>query len=256
MPNIKNFVRWSRETKNGVELVEGIDLEGMATEQYVDDAIAAIEPDLTGYATEEYVDTQIAASGSGEVWEQILNNTGNNLTGLTSVAGTWASNGTIIQQTDGTSGTKFLRINEPLMHGTAVLLEAEFRVPTAGQAGGSNESAGFLFGSASDAATSAAPIIGLRWDSGAADRVYWERNASALITAATVPDVPRDAWHKLRVLKTDPEAYTVWLNNAPIGMVPISPLGYGFCGLASQWSLKTDWRNIKAWRLGPSDLPA
>jgi hypothetical protein len=36
------------------------ELEGFATEDYVDDAIAAIPlPDLTGYATEDYVDTAI-----------------------------------------------------------------------------------------------------------------------------------------------------------------------------------------------------
>lgn len=56
--NIDGVVRDYLE-ENPIE----IDLTGMATEKYVDDAVAAIdipETDLTGYATEQYVNEQIS----------------------------------------------------------------------------------------------------------------------------------------------------------------------------------------------------
>ena len=40
-------------------IVSDINLAGYATEQYVNEAIANVEPDLTGYATEEYVNNAI-----------------------------------------------------------------------------------------------------------------------------------------------------------------------------------------------------
>src|SRR5687768_4470705 len=42
-----------------------------------------------------------AEAGGGSSWTLSLDHSGANLTGWTSVGGTWASNGTIIQQTNG-----------------------------------------------------------------------------------------------------------------------------------------------------------
>jgi hypothetical protein len=189
--------------------------------------------------------------GSGSAWEVVLDVPGTAMTGLTAAGGIWASDGTIIRQTEGTAGTKWARSTNPMPLALPFVAEVDFRVPSAGQVGGANESVGILMKSAAvSGGSGSAPIVGARWDSGASSRVYWEANASALIGTSTLTLV-RDTWYTLRVVAAD-ELFLAYIDAAAVAAINLGNLAgvnQMYVGPCTQWSLKADFRNFKVWSL-------
>lgn len=204
----------------------------------------------SGATAPEWAD---ASGGSGGGWTQDVNEDGTSFANFTGATGTWASNGTIIQQTDSTSGTKFARHSTARVTGNVLIVQCDVRSPSSGQVGGSNESLGIMLRTASGG-SSGAPIFGLRWDSGASGRAYWEANASSLKGTSSMT-LNRDTWYTLRVVAAD-GVISGYVDGTLKGSYTIGApdaADVSYVGMITQWQLKGDFRNFKVWSL---TLPA
>lgn len=223
---------------------------------------SAISFDPTGLVNVSGTDVQTAieeldaaaggGGGGGSALELLVDEDMSSIANFTNRNGTWTVSGGITQQTDSSGGTKFLQYTSHLPLASHMFYEVDVRVPSAGQAGGANESCGLLLTSLATAGgTGGAPIVGLRADSNTAHRIYWEGNASYLRGAITQAWV-RDTWYTLRVETAD-DRQSIWLDGTLIGTMRVGSPDYGsdggFLGLATQWSLKADFRNFKVWKV-------
>lgn len=188
-----------------------------------------------------------AGGVGGGGFTQDVNQDGTSFASWTSVAGTWASNGTLIQQTNAAASDKSARLTAKMTRAIS-LFEAEIRFPTTGQPAAPNY-AGLILGMPAGS-SSGVPAV------------YIERNAASLVHfghlgGSPVLDVSvtiaLDTFYKLRALWTGGNM-TVWLDGTLLGTA--QDLGVSgdrtYLGLLASGAV-VDYRNIKAWSL---TLPA
>jgi len=91
-----------------------------------------------------WTETTQSGGGGGSAWTKTVDEDGSSIANWTSVAGTWSSNGSIIQQTDTSASNLNLRYTSAIPT-AQMIIEGEIRWPTSGQATPANY-AGFHVG--------------------------------------------------------------------------------------------------------------
>jgi hypothetical protein len=189
----------------------------------------------------------MADVGAGGVsWTQDVNENGASFANFTAAAGTWASDGTTINQTN-TAGSNFkAKYNTAIPLGFGVIYEAEIRFPTAGQGGGANIQGGLVIGFDGTNTNGLSVIL----DRGTG-KIDINRDGVAQLLSTTTT-VNLDTYYKLRLVLSS-EMLTVYkdgtiINNFHMGNTVSWIASANFLGLMTLGSL-TNYRNIKAWTL-------
>lgn len=193
-----------------------------------------------------------ASHVGGVSWTQVINQSGASFSGWTIVAGSWASDGTIIQKTNVTSAHQTARFDTKQPFGFGVIAEVEMRQPTSGQGTGSAIQGQLRLGS--DGAGGNGEF-GLVMDTGTTDG--WSVEKATLSTVKKWSQtINYDTWYKVRVVLLNFWA-TVYLDGVLLGTSPVidlSSLGADYLSLGN-FNSKVDFRNIKMWVLS-GDAPA
>lgn len=190
---------------------------------------------------------QVAEGGGGGAsWSLYTDKDGTSATGLTTIAGTWSSDGTVIKNTD-TGASRMAYFGSLLDVQVPILVEVECRIPT--NTGGDQYVGMHMINGASGAA-----FLGPRvaFISGA-----WRAHLAT--TGANAIDVA-DAgggfgtWRKIRLLG-DGAVGSMWLDGALIGSVASNTNNASLGGVALfSYGASVEYRNYKLWRR--ADLPA
>lgn len=195
-----------------------------------------------------------AASGGSVNWNQLVNESGASFANFTANSGTWASNGTIIQQTSTAVTThRRARYNTIQPLGLPYLLEAEVRLPSAGQLTGTDILAGIYMGY-DGAAGSGGLFVGIN-DGTSGQGIQIERQAAVVIRLIS-NTINLDTWYKIRIANIG-VFVSVYLDGVFKGnaiSASINSSSPDYIGLVTYNSI-ADFRNIKAWALS-TGLPA
>lgn len=189
-----------------------------------------------------------AASGGSGGWTQGINEDGSSFANFTAASGTWASDGTIITQSDLTKTQRRVRYNTKLPIGASVVIEAEMRFPSAGQATTTLRRAGLMIGYDGANGTNAIAVY-LEEDT---DTINVEREAISETRQITAT-IAQDTYYKLRLVTTG-FYVSIYLDGTLLG----TTLGISqeetadYVGLYTYGAL-VNYRNIKAWTV---TLPA
>lgn len=181
--------------------------------------------------------------GAGDWFNLALNNTGNSLTGWTARDGTWASNGTIIQQTNA-AASDFNVQYDTLLPLAGFIAQCEVRLPSSNT---TDDYIGMDLGINSASTTN----TGLR--------VYLKKSGTSLIvatfqsgaeTGAPTVTVNYDTWYTLRavVFGSRISAYLdgTLMYTAAITHATVSVHDARYFGLFTALAVG-DFRNIKVW---------
>jgi hypothetical protein len=193
--------------------------------------------------------------GGGVDWNQVINESGASFANFTSLSGTWASDGTIIQQTQAPTGSNATEayFTAAQAIGWGSILEFEARFPTTGQGAGANIQAKVIMGSTNTGGTTGAIAVVL--ETGTTDSVAIEKQGNANLKVWTTA-IALDTWHKVRVVNNG-----VFLSAYLAGTLLGTTNLLGMPGLAgtvqatadylkfSTYNAIVDWRNIKLWTL-------
>lgn len=182
-------------------------------------------------------------------WELVLDEDGTSIANWTSIAGTWSADaGGYIKQTDTTAAYRMLRYTSRVFPGTAFVMQAEVRFPTA-----ATTSRRALLGplSAGGVSSTHDPWIGIGENS---DLIIMQRGDQSLASEALT--VNEDQWYTIRV--------EVLGNYVTLSVDGTRVYSIGVRGNAStevlahyaslvNYTGEVHYRNIKAWRLaGPA----
>lgn len=179
---------------------------------------------------------------AGASWVQDINESGASFANFTGATGTWASNGTVIQQTDGAAVARRAKYNTKIPIGFPFIYEAEMRMVTAS---GANQQMGLLLGF--DGVNGGG--ISMKLDRGTGNMTFERESITLLQTFAFT--IVLNTWYKMRI---------VWGNaslSVYIDGVLLFNSHYGASGFSVDASLvgitsyqaAVDFRNIKAWTL-------
>jgi hypothetical protein len=188
--------------------------------------------------------TPTSGGGGAVGWIQDVDQDGSSFAAWTAHVGTWASTGTIIQQTQAPTGIfRWASIlNMPL--GFPVIMEAEVRLPTTGQGTGADVRAGIVVGGL-NASPGPTGGVGAFINCGTTNRVHFETvNVSAERTVNQT--VNKDQWYKIRVSIAG--FVSMWVDGTLV-------LGGGFSQSNNKreaiaiatFNAIADFRNIKVW---------
>lgn len=185
--------------------------------------------------------TGLTGAGGSSAWAQIVDEDGSSFANYTSIAGTWASAGGVIQQTDGSGGNKFARLTAKLPT-PIMVVQAETRWPSAGQTAGDNYS-GLILGS--NTAFSNNPLA-VYMKQAAVSQLFIDRLGVGNVLTATVT-LAEDIWYTLQCVVAS-FSVAVYLDGVLINVA--------HTGQASQESAyvgyivanaKVDFRNTEIW---------
>lgn len=196
----------------------------------------------------ELQDNIDGVSGGGAVdWNQDISASGASFTGWTGDSGTWASNGSIIQQTDGGAAHKRAHYNTKLPIGLPFIYEAEVRIVSG------TGLAGLLMGY--DGANNTGGLAVLISDNG--NKVSVEAPAAVAEVVAYSTTIATNTYYKIRVIGGS-AFFSVYLDGTLLtNYAPSAFNGVGlqhYIGLVC-WTAVADFRNIKLWTLS-TGLPA
>jgi hypothetical protein len=188
--------------------------------------------------------TPTSGGGGAVGWIQDVNQDGSSFAAWTAHVGTWASTGTIIQQTQAPTGIFRWASILQMPLGFPVIMEAEVRLPTTGQGTGADVRAGIVVGGL-NASPGPTGGIGAFINCGTTNRVHFETvNVSAERTVNQT--VNKDQWYKIRVAIAG--FVTMWVDGTLV-------LGGGFSQSNNKreaiaiatFNAIADFRNIKVW---------
>lgn len=188
------------------------------------------------------------AGSSGASWTQVINESGASFANWTGVSGTWASDGTSINQTDTSAATHLAKYNTKVEHGYGLIYELEFRYPTTGQ-GSSPRQAAMVLGF--DGTNNNNNLVVKPYQSFA--QIEVEADNVAIFRDFQSVTITLDVWYKLRAVMVGPWM-SVYRDGVLLGTTNITNQnitvrgGADFLGLMSYSSL-INFRNIKAWVL-------
>lgn len=186
----------------------------------------------------------LASSG----WTQVLYDPGVSLANWNADFGTWAIGASgYIEQTNTAFQNGKLRYVPLLSSPGAMILEAEFMLPSASQGTNADMKAGFVLYDGSS--TSGCPAFRIHWNNTTADKVDVEfDNASAIANRSVAWGGALDTWHKFRLILTGLSA-TYIIDGTAVWMASISstngkaPNTFALLGGNCRIAI----RNIKAW---------
>lgn len=174
----------------------------------------------------------------GASWTQDVNESGASVANWTSVAGSWASSGGLIQQATVSASFKTLTYTAQIPFGFPLIAEAEIRFPTSGQGVGSFVHAGFAIGGLGVLLTRGSQQITLQNYATADVRVISQTLAL-------------DTWYKLRAVASG-NRISVYVDGTLKGTsIVASAIVADQFSLAS-YDSKPDFRNVKVWTLSGS----
>lgn len=181
--------------------------------------------------------------GGGASWTQIINEDGSSFANWTTVDGTWASNGTIIQKTGSNEAAhrRAYYSAAKIPWGFPWIAEMETRVPTAGSGGGTVQ-AGMLIGYGVGVSGSMRPQIGIGSTAMIdADDLGLRKGWTATLVV--------DTWYKIRVVSVGGYA-SYYLDGTLMGTLGTGPVDWqataDYFGLVN-YNAKPDYRSIKVW---------
>jgi hypothetical protein len=187
-----------------------------------------------------------SGGGGGVTWTQDVNESGSSLTNWTAGAGTWTTDGTVINSALSAGATTDLRYNTKLALAAGFIFEAEMQFPSASQSaapdiiglviGTDSAVAGGGFGAGLDRVNS---------------RIQTERYEQAIQGVLSTAAFSLDTWYKLRLLYAGGPICTVYLDGALVGTVRVDNTGLGdqsYIALRT-FDARGQFRNIKAWTL-------
>lgn len=188
--------------------------------------------------------------GASAAWSQYANYDGSSFASFTGGSGSWSSDGTVIRQTDNTAADRFAyptaNPGVPLL---GSVVECELRLPSASQSGGDLYAG--LIAAMHTSYTSDRPMARIK-RSGSSWSV--DLLAETLINIA-ISAKALDQWITFRLAFAD-AAMSVWVDGTLVGTVLTRP------GIqhVSRFGLfarnHAHFRNIKAWSMDPTSLPA
>ena len=180
--------------------------------------------------------------GGGVSWETVIDKDGTTFTGFTAVTGTWASDGTTINQTDTGSAFRTARCDTKVPSGYPVIFEAEIRWPTTGQPASSFKYGAILLGNNAVILDKHNNLI--RWQN------WGVSDASTIAQAFSY-----DTWYKLRVVYNHTRS-TAYLDGTLIGTRIQSPTASPTIDdllLLGTYGAIVHFRNVKAYTLSGGD---
>lgn len=181
----------------------------------------------------------VTPTAGGGGWDLVVDEDGTTFTNFTSISGTWASTGSIIQNTDG-SGEKFCYYN--VKQATALMIvQCEVRFPSA--------EAGTSFVGVTMGGTIGAPNLSVMI-SRTTTNINVNRVGTAILKTITNPTTfVNDVWYTLRVLLSG-NSCSVWIDTlfaSSVVNMAMTPSEDGArVGLGTD-SSQGDYRNFKVW---------
>lgn len=209
---------------------------------------AALALALTGSARQQQGSADVSA------WTQTINETGASFANWTALSGTWASDGTIIQQTNAATATQqFARLDTKL--GVPFVATFDFRIPTAGAiTGQTDEHVGIVVGVQTNQGNN--PIVRAEANTQVGTSIDIELNALTGRVSIANAWTYFDTWHTIKA---------VWFGGVLYAYFDGTFIGTA--GNVNQYiandsshlglltvNVKADFRNIKAWMLDVSSL--
>lgn len=185
-----------------------------------------------------HVATYTPAGAGGPVsWTLVVDESGASFANWTNIIGTWASDGTNIQQTAVSTTFKSAQLTAQTPFGFGpVIAECEVRFPTAGQGTGTFVHGGIVVGA-----------IGILLNEGTTKQLHWQ-NYGVTDYRTLVTTIALDTWYKIRVVLAGNTA-TVYKDGVLIGTTYTpSAIAFDYLYLGS-YNSKVDFRNIKVWLL-------
>lgn len=209
-----------------------------------DVSVADVAGNFTGTDAEAVLaelQDNIDAVAGGSAWTQVVNLSGASFTGWTGHSGTWASNGTIIQQTATGASVRRARYDTRIPAAGCVV-SAEVRLPTGGSA---VRSGGLLLGwPGADAAGGV--YVAIVDDASDTFQIGRDATATSINLATTVA---LDTWYTLKVRmfgnRVDGYKDGTLIGS---GSLDISDFDGSYLGLRA-FDGTVDFRNIKLWAL-------
>lgn len=183
-------------------------------------------------------------SGGGLTWTQYGDYDGSSFAAFTSGDGTWASDGTVISQTDtGASDFFAYPTTDPGVALVGTVVEFEFRFPVDGSFVG-------VVPLMHTSLPGDRPLVRLNRSGGTVEFL----TGGSVSVSTTTPAV--GSWATLRVAYLN-GVISCWLDGSHVGSVVAGGMGLQ---RASRFALfvrsaSVQFRNIKAWTLDPSMLP-
>lgn len=200
------------------------------------------EIDVTGL-------TGAGGGGSAVDWNQDVNESGASFANFTANTGTWASNGTVITQTNTDVAHRRARYNTLLPIALPAIYEAEVKITS-----GTGALAGFLIGYNGAAGTGG---IGVALDD-LQNRIQVENGAVAIHDVTMTPTVTTGTFYKLRAI-VNGVWVTVYVDGTLLGTANLGATNtvddpQAYVGLFC-FGAAAEFRNIKVWTLS-TGLPA
>jgi hypothetical protein len=177
-----------------------------------------------------------AAPAAVSIWNQVINESGASFANFTGASGTWASDGTVIKQTNTAGAPHRAKYNTKIAN-SILVFEAEVQVRAAGVC-----LAGIVAGF--DGANGNGSLFYAREDS---DIVAFETDSSTTrLSIATT--IAANTWYKLRIVMAG-GMYTGYVDGVLKGTsISLNVNDSSYVGLWS-YGCESWFRNIKAWTL-------
>lgn len=242
-----SWTTWASMTASGIEATI-FDAKG--------DIIAATAADTASRLAVGANDTVLTADSSeatGLKWATpassgsltlALDENGSSFANFTGTAGTWASTGTIIQQTNTAATTsQRARYNNKLPIGGHFVYQADIRMPSSGQVSGTNMAGITAY---NDGASNPGNGMAVLLREGAG--VDIEHDATGLTRTLTAT-INLDTWYTLRAVSAGAQV-TVYLDGTILGttVLTMSSTTRDFIGFRT-YNAIADYRNIKLWHI-------
>jgi hypothetical protein len=192
----------------------------------------------------------VTGTGGAVGWIQDINESGTSFANFTVNNGTWASNGTIIQETQApTAAVRAAYHNTQFEIGYPGIAEMEIRLPTTGQGTGTDIKAGFVFGGNTTTSAGGLGVFLNKGTGGGGAGVQVERHTSSLSRKVNTT-INLDQWYKLRVVAG--RWVSVYLDGALLALNVSNDITAGsindFLALIT-FNAIADFRNIKLWTM-------
>lgn len=203
----------------------------------------------------ELQDNIDGVGGGGGGWTLLVDKDGTDTTGFTSENGTWASNGTIIQQT-GTGTNARLRWNTKVPQGGQTVYEVDVRFPSSTQTAGSAGTGAGLLIHHTSGASSLFTIYELEHNGTNSPIVSMEYSGVANVRQFTLgAAIAFDTWCTLRCVISGEGNAGLWVDGTFVGNAPGGAPGIQHSGASPDfvglycYTAKADFRNFKVWGL-------
>lgn len=194
------------------------------------------------------------SSGGGAVdWNQDVNESGASFSNFTAGNGTWASTGSVIQQTSTATSHSRARYNTAFNLGIPVVYECDVRITA--EAGSGDHNAGLLLGYNGTTGTG-----GLAVQINYNDQTIQVERAGLAVIGAPAQTISLNTWYNLRAYIGGPWV-SIYVDDVLLANVALNDIRTGatadsgaFVGLIT-FSCTAEFRNINMWRLS-TGLPA